>query len=135
MKPLSDKEAWIILHKGTEPPFSGKYVNHKEEGIYICRQCGAALFKSKDKFDSGCGWPNFDDTIPNAVKQLPDADGYRIEIVCSTCNGHLGHVFEGENFTQKNIRHCVNSLSLLFEPSIQLSQDETHTNSEQTKNE
>lgn len=135
MKPLSDKEAWIILHKGTESPFSGQYVNHKEEGTYICRQCGAVLFKSKDKFDSGCGWPSFDDTIPNAVKQLPDEDGYRTEIVCSTCNGHLGHVFEGENFTQKNIRHCVNSLSLLFEPSIELSQNETHTNGEQTENE
>ncbi|MBN2527715.1 MAG: bifunctional methionine sulfoxide reductase B/A protein [Deltaproteobacteria bacterium] len=113
---LTDRERYVIVKRGTEAPFSGKYVNHKEEGIYTCKRCGEPLFKSDAKFDSRTGWPSFDDAIPDAVKQVPDPDGMRTEIVCANCGAHLGHVFFGEGFTDKSTRHCVNSISLNFEP-------------------
>ena len=115
--PLSPQEAAVLLHKATEPPFSGAYVHTQTPGAYLCRQCGTPLFRAEDKFDSGSGWPSFDDALPQAVRRLPDPDGRRTEIVCAHCGGHLGHVFEGEGFTPKNTRHCVNSLSLHFVPA------------------
>tara|TARA_Y100000590_G_C15712075_1_gene1010625 strand:- start:321 stop:692 length:372 start_codon:yes stop_codon:yes gene_type:complete len=111
---LSSQEQFVIEHKGTEPPFTGEYDAFYETGTYICRRCNTELYKSEDKFDAHCGWPAFDKEVTGTVKQLPDPDGSRVEILCANCDGHLGHVFSGEQLTPTNTRHCVNSLSIKF---------------------
>ncbi len=116
---LNREEIRVIINRGTEAPFTGRYNDFFETGTYYCRQCNAPLYRSDSKFKSSCGWPSFDDEIEGAVERRPDPDGRRIEIVCASCGGHLGHVFEGEGYTQKNTRHCVNSVSLNFIPDAE----------------
>lgn len=116
LNPLTPEEMRVIVHKGTEKPFSGEYEHLWEKGTYVCRRCETPLYRSENKFDAQCGWPSFDEEIPGAVKRSRDADGMRTEITCAACGAHLGHVFEGEGFTPKNTRHCVNSVSMRFVP-------------------
>jgi methionine-R-sulfoxide reductase len=118
-KKLTKEEEGVIIKKGTEMPFTGKYYAFWEKGTYVCKRCGAALYRSESKFEADCGWPSFDDEIPGAVKKSLDAYGVRTEITCANCGAHLGHIFLGEGFTKKNVRHCVNSISMDFIPDKQ----------------
>ena len=114
--PLTPEEEAVIVNKGTERPFVGEYTDFKQDGGYVCKRCGKLLYRSEDKFESHCGWPSFDSEVEGSVKRITDADGIRTEIVCANCDAHLGHVFTGEGYTAKNIRHCVNSISMKFIP-------------------
>lgn len=124
MNKLTKEEEEVIINKATEMPYSGKYDDFWVEGLYCCKRCETPLYVSSSKFHSGCGWPSFDQEIKGAIRRVLDKDGKRVEIVCNTCFGHLGHVFEGEHFTKTNTRHCVNSLSLKFKPKDKLSKSE-----------
>ena len=119
LRELTEDEKKVIVFRGTELPFIGKFNEHWVKGTYICKRCGAKLYRSESKFEAGCGWPAFDDEVPGAVKRIPDSDGVRTEISCTNCGAHLGHVFTGEGYTEKNVRHCVNSISMDFIPDEQ----------------
>ena len=123
LRKLTPEEEKVIVNKGTEVPFSGEYDSNFKPGTYVCKRCGAPLYRSEDKFDARCGWPSFDDEIKGAVKRVPDPDGIRTEVECARCGAHLGHVFEGERFTKKNVRLCIISISMIFVPKKSAKKD------------